>query len=119
MKVLDDTAIDEALNHTEFDPEWFRNTNHIIIGTENGKGAVGVEIEDNHVWVTFLYGDGGIGTHKNLADIGYWLYTFYTIGKNKPVYYTGKTNLYRNNSILVHENIWQLVPKRYLRYNER
>ena len=113
MIILDDSVIPEAEDKTGKDYTEFRSIPHVIIGTENGNGVVGIELHDEYVWVTFLYGDMKKSTHVELAEIGKWLYRFYTEGKGKPVLYTGDRNYYKNNSIELAPKLWQLLPTCY------
>ena len=118
MIPLDDEHIEIAAQHVKFNVEEFTETDHIIIGTYNGGGAVGVEIHEEYCWITFLYGDGKISTHKQLAGIGLWLFKFYTMERGKPVLYTGDVNKYMHNSHQLDAKVWQFIPKQYLCYNK-
>ena len=111
--LLDDSHIELAEKAIGHEYKEFRSIPHVIIGTENGSGAVGVELYEQYVWITFMFGDGKISTHKELASIGKWLFKFYTVERGKPVLYTGNRNDYKNNSIELAPKLWQLLPTCY------
>ena len=113
MIQLGDECIETAEERLSIDLSAFRAIPHIIIGTDNGECAIGVELHEHYVWVSFIYGDGKKSTHVEFAEIGKWLCRFYTIERGLPVLYTGDTNYYKNNSYQVADGIWQLTPLCY------
>jgi hypothetical protein len=112
--LLSDLYIPKAEKECNEDFSHFRTVPHIIVGTDNGKGFVGVELHEQFCWIAFTYGDGSIATHKELAVIINWLFSFYTEDRGIPVLYTAKDNKLKRNSYQVSDGIWQVLPKRKL-----
>jgi hypothetical protein len=115
MVVLDDSHIAIAEEKLQMDFTEFRELTHIIVGSSNKNGAIGLELHKDMVWITFLYSDNKLDTNKNLVGIMKWAYEFYTEKQHLPIMYTGITNLFPHNSIEVSDKVWQYIPRRSLR----
>lgn len=113
MILLGDEYIHVAEGHMQDEYPNFKETEHIIIGTSDHKGSIGVELYDRFVWITWCYAN----SFTSKREINYaleWLYRFYTVQRSRTVLYTGKQNVMRNNSVQVGPRVWQFIPKRYM-----
>lgn len=111
MILLSDEYIELAERKIGEDYSNMYDNPHIIIGTEDKNGVVGIEIFDDMAWVTFLYSDGRVGTGRELFEIMIWAYEFYTINKNLPIYFGADRDLYKSVSERITDTVYRLVPK--------
>ena len=114
MVILDDSYIDVAEKQLSMDFSEFRELTHIIVGSENKQGAIGFELHEDIVWVTFAYTDHTFKTSRELIEIMQWAFEFYTFKQYLPILYTGRSNMFPNVSIEVDDGVWQYIPKQYL-----
>lgn len=114
MITLDDSYIAIAEKKLNAEYKDIRNMPHVIIGSTNKQGAIGIELHEDMVWITFAYSDGTFKTHRELIEIMRWAYEFYTVKRHLPILYTGLENMFKNVSIEVSYMVWQYIPRRYL-----
>lgn len=115
MKLLSDKHLKKAQRKMQQQYPHFLDVQHIILGTDNGKGSIGIELHDKFTWITWCYGDKSFATQRELAYILHWLFEFYVRKYKRPLLYTfDSTNVLSKNSIHIKEKVWQYVPKRYM-----
>lgn len=95
----------------EDEMELYRETNHLNYFIKSGDGFLCVAIYDEFVTIPFAWHIGKHSTLKEMAQLGKDLYKFYTLKQDKPIYYTGKRNLYKHNSREIKDGIWVFEPK--------
>lgn len=72
-------------------------------------GFLCVEDYKDYVIVVFAWYNKSYSAHKDMVNLGKYLYELYTVKQDKPMYYTGLTNFYRNHSVKISDNLWQFV----------
>jgi len=111
LTLLTDEYIEVAERNLGQDYSNMYDNPHVIIGTEDKGGVVGIELLDDMVWVTFLYSDRKFKTNKELFEIMVWAYEFYTIDKDIPIYFGSDRNLYKSASERITDTVYRWVPK--------
>ena len=97
---------------TEHDEmELYKQSDHINYFIPSGDGFLCVTEYDHHVFIPFAWYDGSFSAHKDMVKLGKELYKYYTINKDKKIYYSGIKNFYGHNSVEVSESIWIFRPK--------
>jgi len=102
-----------AAGVTEHDEiEVYKQTDHINYFAPSGKAFICISIHDELLFVHFAWNDGSNKARKEFAELSKFIYKKYTLGMNKPMYYTGINNYWQNNSFEVRENLWIFEPKK-------
>ena len=114
MVILDDSYAFVAEKELDMCFKEFIEATHIIIGTEDKLGALGFELHEDFIWITFAYTSGTYRNKRELIEIMQWAFEFYTVDRSKPILYTGRKNNFPLISIEVDSKVWQYVPKKYL-----
>ena len=90
--------------------EYFQHPmHHNWIIDEEANGFLCVTEYDEYVVVNFAWHIGTFATLKKMVKMAKHLYQIHTVGDNKPMYYSGKTNLYPNHSITIADNVWEFT----------
>lgn len=82
---------------------------HNWIIDDDINGFLCCTVYDDYVIVNFAWHIGSFGTLKKMVHMAKELYKMYTIAGGKPMYYSGKTNLYPNHSITIADNVWEFT----------
>ena len=90
--------------------EYFQHPFHYNwIIDDDINGFLCVTEYDDYVAVNFAWHIGTFATLKKMVRMAKHLYQIHTVGDNKPMYYSGKKNLYPNHSITIADNVWQFT----------
>lgn len=104
---------DEILKHTTDGEEGFKiylDSPHINIITDNF--IVCYSILEDRIILYYMEAFNKAG-FRECREIGLGLFEEYSINKQMPILYTGKTNLYKNNSYEIEDGVYQFIPKEY------
>lgn len=103
IKLEDDETYDSVID------DYFNHHNHREWVLPDNEGFLCVTEYDEYCVVNFAWHIGKRRTAKAMVLLGRDIYKHYTVDKNKPLYYSGSTNLYSNHSISVGDGVWQFV----------
>ena len=103
--ILNDDETEESIIE-----EYFNHRDHYnYVTDEDANGFLCVSVYNEYVVVNFAWHIGTFGSQKKMVQLGKQLHYLYTVGHKKPIYYSGKKNLYPNHSITIAHNVWQFI----------
>lgn len=103
--VLNDDETEQSIIEEYFSHD--KHYNWII--DEDMNGFLCCTEYDDYVVVNFAWHIGRYATLKKMVRMAKELYKLYTVEGKKPMYYSGKTNLYPNHSITIADNVWEFI----------
>ena len=102
--------VNEGETEASIIDEYFAHAPHVnYIIDDEVNGYLCVTEHEDYIVVNFAWHIGTFATLKKMVRLAKALHKIYTVKKNKPMYDSGKTNLYANHSICVADNVWQFT----------
>ena len=104
--------LDEGMTEAD-DIAEYKSYDHLNAFIDEGQGFLCVSIHENFVLVHYAWHEGKRSTLKQMVRLSKDMYKQYTINQGKPMYYTGKNNLYKHHSKELSVGLWVFEPKDY------
>jgi hypothetical protein len=103
---------DHILQHTNDGEKGFDEylkTVHVNIITDNSICLYIILEKCTFLYYLEAYNKQGF---RECRKTGLKLYEDYTVKQGLPVFYTGVSNLFKNNSMKIEEDLWMFIPKK-------